>query len=595
MMKSTIKVAELATIFYAVLILMSLLIDTAYYSQFNIRIVSYMSITEILLSCLENFYLYAPSIIFVGVCLVLYLIYWINPKFRQIYYFSRLKTKTDINESTVGSRTNFYFGGNRSLHAKYSVVSKYNGWARMLPLMVIISSLYPYQSIVLNYTSGKVTLFVLFLVYMVLLFVFSDNFDKIENTYDWKGNPILEKKYICDPIRKKIAAYHFSLQEKVIIEYNYRYRHAIVCVIFFISLFIALCLAMFYSAKEVIEKGNNQYVVLKCKDAIVDTRQQNLDYIGESAGFIFIYDRATRGTHVYERNSLESYMIVKESILPNADANLVENDDEMPIYSSRVNNAISEGLCNKMTTEINEFFVDYNALQYRLIDHQLNHYVWYDTINNTYLEQIAIPRALFDQLPSDNEIFMLESYVKDEDRTKKYEKTAVKSTYQGPKGEKIMTMVCRGMDYCAWLFYDESGINVQYGDQILNSINSKYTPWQQFKIQYLNKNALEKVLMICCLGFVIVLCSIVGFFAARGIRKKDDKEYSKKEYISVLVAPVLFSMILIFYIENQEIPFGEASITITLYFLVINCAFMGMGYMLGHFFKNRQNNKLKTI
>ena len=91
MKRSTIKVAELATIFYAILVLMSLLIDTAYYSQFNIRIVSYMSITEILLSCLENFYLYAPSLIFVGICLAVYIVYWVDPIHRIVNLYARLK------------------------------------------------------------------------------------------------------------------------------------------------------------------------------------------------------------------------------------------------------------------------------------------------------------------------------------------------------------------------------------------------------------------------------------------------------------------------------------------------------------------------
>lgn len=595
MKRSTIKVAELATIFYAILVLMSLLIDTAYYSQFNIRIVSYMSITEILLSCLENFYLYAPSLIFVGICLAVYIVYWVDPIHRIVNLYARLKGGETVKQIEDYSRLNFYFGSKHSLHAKYSVVSKYNDWFKMLPLMVIFSSLYPYQSIVLNYTSGQVALVVLFLIYIFVFLLFVGNYKQIEKTYDWTDHPTLEKQYFRDPIRKKIAAYHFSSNERAIIEFNYRFRHAIVCIIFFISMFIALCLAMFYSAKEVIEKGNDYCVVLKSKDTIVDTRMPNIDYIGECAGYIFVYDRVSRGTHVYERSSLDSYLIVKQSMLA-ADTNLYELGNQNIVYSSHVKESISKEIVNCCASEINEYFIDYNNSQNRLIDHQLNHYVWYDSINCTYLEQLTIPKSLFECLPSDNDIFMLDGYVKDEDRTKQYRKTAIECTYQGTKGEKIKTMVCKGMDYCAWLFYDESGKNIQLGDQIFNSIKSKYTPWQQLKIQYRNSDTQENILLLFLLCFFLGLNAIVGFVVAHGFYNAEDqgnktKIKIKKKDVGMILGCFLLFMICIYYTEKQEIPFGIAGEIITLYFLVGNCVVFGMGYVLGLILKFKQIHK----
>lgn len=115
MEKTTIKIAEMATILYAILVFMGLMIDNAYYSQFNIRIVSYMSAAEILLSSVQGFFSSKASFE-IGMIIYALLIFYAYFSARRLISMTFLSTP-------------------RSLTAKFSVSARYN------TIIIIISYL----------------------------------------------------------------------------------------------------------------------------------------------------------------------------------------------------------------------------------------------------------------------------------------------------------------------------------------------------------------------------------------------------------------------------------------------------------------------
>ena len=62
-MRTTFKVAELATMIYAILVFGSLCVEMAYFSTFGIAISSYLGVSEVLLSFLTKPFMYLPSLV----------------------------------------------------------------------------------------------------------------------------------------------------------------------------------------------------------------------------------------------------------------------------------------------------------------------------------------------------------------------------------------------------------------------------------------------------------------------------------------------------------------------------------------------------
>ena len=524
MRKTTIKVAELATIFYAILVLMSLIIDSIYYAQFNIRIVSYMSVTEILLSCVEWFRLYIPALL--GACFFIFscVVLGIDPKTRlRKNPLTWIKNISLQDPQRFAYRFRFYFGKCQSAHAMYSIVENYNKLILSLPFVVVCMALVPYGNIIFNYESGKIALLISALVYVGIIIVFGNDWVDIQEEYDWARHPQWEKLYEDVPARKKIANHRFSPTEKKIIKSYYKYRHISVFAVFFISMFASLCLAMLFTAKDIKERGNDKCVVIQSGNIVYDTRLSKYDYIGESARFVFIFDRTIKGTHVFERSSLSSYLFVPKTSHLDENATIVIND------TCKYASFIKKGIVNQMIKDdelaICDYTIDCQETHYQLVEHNLNHYIWRDSVNGTYLEQITLPKSMFNHIPVDNEIFNLNDFMKDNDRSITNNYNSFEYTYYGKQGENIKTLVRDGKYYNAWLFFDPSGQYLLIGDIILKSIK----PQKLLKRVFCYENMM--LISVGGLAFLAVLYAL--------LEKKKSKKHKKKVNDKIITTGVI--------------------------------------------------------
>ena len=105
-MKNRIKkLAELATFIYAIMVFISLMIDNAFFSHFNIRIISYMSISEILLSCVEQWPVYLKNIgIVLSYCLILFICYTVLFEAKKDQILRRYKNNIKWLSFLIGQR-----------------------------------------------------------------------------------------------------------------------------------------------------------------------------------------------------------------------------------------------------------------------------------------------------------------------------------------------------------------------------------------------------------------------------------------------------------------------------------------------------------
>lgn len=574
---TAIKVAELATIFYAILVFMSLLIDSAYYSQFNIRIVSYMSISEILLSCIENLHQYAIPLLASIAALIAYHFLFIDPFSKMMLDPRKWLKKISDQDRVLSHRFYFYFGQRTSTHAKYSIVAHYNFIAFLLPLCVGLSTLGPLSDIISKYSSSQNIIFCVLLAYAVILYFFLGNYNHFrEQDYDWSKHPLFEKMYAGARFRKDVAPHHFTRTEKKMIELNYKYRHVLVCLSFFISLFVSLCLGMYFTAKDVKENGNNTCVVMQRNGEIIDTRTQNIDYIGESAGFIFIYDRATQGTMVYERQSLDSYLFIEKSAchldeISNECAPITQN------YTSLVKQSVIDSLTKRNEMIPCDFEFEHPHMNYLLAAQDINHTLWVDTTNNTYLEQITLPKDMYSAQPSCEDLFCLDQYYKDGDRQVKHGARITQNTYHGKDGENILTLVCTGKNHNAWLYFDPTGRNIQYGDEIFKSLSMKYPAKEQINILLSNMNQEETMILILFFALSSCVFLIFPFIITRKSRlknKKGEKQSAIERIRNRDIALIGFLMFLLYiichYICSQMNPYGNTNNIIELSYLTIN-------------------------
>lgn len=568
MRQTTIKVAELATIIYAFLVLLSLLIDTAYYSQFNIRIVSYMTITEILLSCLERFNQYMPAILVTGITLIIFLWVYIDPFLINFYrsIWKRDKSNNDKDAQLSELRINIFFGERRSIHAKFSVVAKYNLFAYILPLLVVLVTALPYMNIIDHYSFlfAAILLIPLILYVGSWLFIFDLFYSVYDKNYDWSKYPMREQMYTYDKFRQKVAPHRFSASERKMVQIIYKYRLLIISIIFLLSLFSTLCLTMFLSGKEIKDNGNNYCVVIKCGDEIIDTRVQNLDYIGESARCIFIYDRATKGTRVVERSAVDSYLCFKSQTFNN---NLSDENSITPEYHylSLIQDSILSQMEQVKTSVVCDYYFDSPNLHYQLVHQNLNHFIWVDTVNHTYLEQITMPKHEFATIPNVGAIFNLERYIKDKDRVTQYGYIAEEQTYSGCNGEIIKTLVCGGRNYTAWLFCDPYSGNLQQGDNLFKSIKEKYTILEQIKIRYQNLTMLDKILFYSCsiliLAFFTLICLVLT------VKRPKHLKETEAHILSIILILALGA--LVYYSEHMFNPFGNTAVVLMGVFVII--------------------------
>lgn len=274
--KSTpLKVAELATFLYAILVFMSLLVDSAYYRQFNISIVSYMSASEILLSCIEQIPNYLRPLIntlkwFVfSYVLTTILMTLSRPKGQSIfdYLFSiYLPDEEDI----VGKLRIIF---------TYSVISIY------LPLSCFVVCDPSIWSIPMTKEDFWMIFFIPIFIEVVL---------------------ITTVVILWRLLRGK-SSHPLSPTSIKVIEKVYSLRFYFIIILFCFGLFTSQLLTETKRAVLVKDVGTEKNILIEGENIHVDTRVEDIIYVGESSGFIFLYDKTNQATIVYDRKRITNY------------------------------------------------------------------------------------------------------------------------------------------------------------------------------------------------------------------------------------------------------------------------------------------------
>lgn len=288
-MRTTFKVAELATIIYAILVFGSLCVEMAYFSTFGIAISSYLGPSEILLSFLTKPLMYLPSLF------VLVLPYFI-PGLR-------------LNSSSMTSFWHRY-----TAFAWYS----YLLIAVNVAAVLAVSAFYK-----VDYSAGGIIgclglLLILFLPNSFALTqrymmrnAFRNAWDKIKRVVK---RPILPKTTSKIKIRKYRLAKH-----KIQVINQLCYNSMLYNVILSYSIMIIGLSAINYSRAcayidNDIDPPTKMEVTTQTDTYICDNIQYL--YIGESVGFVFIYDKAEQETLVLPREQIlqSSYSVSERSL-----------------------------------------------------------------------------------------------------------------------------------------------------------------------------------------------------------------------------------------------------------------------------------------
>lgn len=280
--KSTpLKVAELATILYAILVFMSLLVDNAYYRQFNISIVSYMSASEILLSCIEQipnyikplmntFKWFVVSYVFTAILMAI-----VRPKEQS--FFDYLFT--------------IYLPGNNVV-GKLRIILTYNIISLYLPLSCFLVCDPSLLAIPISKEDLWMILIVPILIEVLLL-----------------CSVLILWRLLHSKSSLRLTPTMVQVIEKV-----YSLRISCIVVLFCLGLFTSQLITETKRAVLVKDVGTGKNVLIEGEDIRVDTRVENINYVGESSGFIILYDKVTKATIVYDRNRISNYRVFPNTL-----------------------------------------------------------------------------------------------------------------------------------------------------------------------------------------------------------------------------------------------------------------------------------------
>ena len=538
MKKRTIRLAEFATIIYALFVFLSLVIDNAYYSQFNIQIVSYMSVSEILLSGIEGLPKYINPLLSLVASAIFYYIVTIITHFR--YGFIRQRYLS-------------LFSPENSIISHFYVATIYN----LVSVLVLPIVLYRNLHSIHNLSTMDlyiwmpwiiVPLLIEILLITLLIRVLPSPFYKLRigETY------CSARKYwslygVCD---NNIANLLLSPEERKLIQYNYRYRYIFPCLLFIAGWFMGQLLENYTLAKEVKESGRHVCVVMDGENLHLDIREGSISYIGECENYIFLYDKNTQGTFIYDRKHIYNYLLITDAIA----------------YTHTKYDQYAESYCTQNTHVLPNILLQIDTISalhtnysivipvtYRLLKQSNNHYIWKDSVTQTYIEQVNLPRDLFKEMPFDGEIFNIDIYVHEREKTEINNIglcTTIVHSYKGKGGEKAQTVIGDGENYSAWIFYDPIGKHAELGKNILNTICLSGNVWSQMiTIYHTNKTGWNIVGIILCVIYVI--CFVICLFDSYNL-KKSFWSNIKEHYWVIWVAVVFFFICYIYMMLSSS-------------------------------------------
>jgi hypothetical protein len=293
-MRTTFKVAELATMIYAILVFGSLCVEMAYFSTFGIAISSYLGVSEVLFSFLTKPFMYLPSL----VVLVL-------PVFLPGLRLDSL------------SKTSF-----RERYAAF-------GWYSFVLIMVnIVAVLAVSMFYLLNYAAAIIVCLagVLLLIlpnsYMSMARDMARRFERIfkrsTRKFGAKNNkteqPLISKTESMFRVKKYKRAKHYLQLVNVLCGNSLLYNVILSYSIMIIGLSaINYSRACAYIDRD-IDPPTKMEVTVSSGTYVCDNDLYS--YIGESVGFVFIYDRTAQETLVLPRGEIlrSSYAVSERNL-----------------------------------------------------------------------------------------------------------------------------------------------------------------------------------------------------------------------------------------------------------------------------------------
>ena len=280
---TTFKFAELATIIYAVLVFMSLLVDSAYYRQFNISIVSYMSASEILLSCIEQIPNYIKP-------LMTFLIWFVVSYVLTSVFMTAFNRKKE--QTFLEYLSSLYLPSDEDIYGKLRIIWMYNIFALYLPLCCFFACDPSIWSIPINKMDFWMIMFFPLLMSVVLLVT-----------------AVIIRKLLYSRSSQRLTPQLIKTIDKV-----YSLRIFIIIILFCVGLFTSQMLTETKRAVLVKDVGTGKNVLLEGQNIHMDTRVDNINYVGESSESIFLYDKASKATIIYDRKQITNYQMFPGTI-----------------------------------------------------------------------------------------------------------------------------------------------------------------------------------------------------------------------------------------------------------------------------------------
>ena len=536
--RRTKGIAAYTTIIYALLVFISMLIEDAYYSQFNISIVSYMSVSEILLLCTRYIPIYIKPILYIVFCIVFCnaLIYTLD--YRNLYY-THLHYKWAL-----------IFSSRKTWIAKFHIAALYNlAFVFILPIIFFLNPYCVHYLFSQNYHVSILTLFFLLTIELVLLALYirvlpSFHYKlRIGNTYDSAREYIsLYRRYdncIAPPL--------FTQRERNLIRFNYQYRFLLLCLLFAAGWFLGQYYVNNQRAIEVKKNGMGTCVVMKGDSIQIDTQKGSINYIGECANYIFLYDKNTQGTLIYNRKDIHYYLLTYDYIAQ------VHRKYEQQIEHCHDNKTHVLPYIVQQIDSVppyrNNFLIELPST-YQLIKQSNNHLIWEDAITKTYVEQVNLPKTMFKEMPYDKDIFNVSIYVRESDEANVKNISlckTIRSTFRGKGGEYVKTFVGDGENYVAWIFYDSSGQNALQGDEIFNTISLRGNVWTQMNgIYHANEKGWNIFFIILCMYYLILLIIIsLNDYDVKSSFWNNIKENKWGVFVSFLFFLIIFLSIIL--------------------------------------------------
>lgn len=456
-MKNRIKkLAELATFIYAIMVFISLMIDNAFFSHFNIRIISYMSISEILLSCVEQWPIYLKNIgIVLSYCLILFICY------------------TVLFEAKKDQIKKLLFTNAQTIQEQHQVALLFN-WAAviLIPILLIFTPTYgAFAKLNYGIYFDWMSLFVLILViiiptiYCLFFKTFKSGLELLQLIEEKEKDKYTEIDKLDTDIYTKC------------IKVNYKYRWYILFLFFLIGFYYGQKVDQAYRAQKIITNGSKTHVIIDGDDMHIDTREGMITYISDCEKYIFLYDCAKQSSIIIDKSRLhrfvllDQYDVITHKFYDDHIAEIQEHGSHVDPRLESVIDTLAKVPC--------DYTIDIPA-SFCLVKASNNHFIWRDSVTNVYIEQVNIPKDFTTgdddiQWCSAGRIYRTDLYAMAYDNnTDEMLCRTIDRMYVGKCGEYIRTYDCEGAkSHAVWLFYDPSGRNRGMAVTIFDSVKIK--------------------------------------------------------------------------------------------------------------------------